>query len=135
MTSATKYKFVRQFNRNYKGTPYQNESGVSMTQPSMTLTVKELMERHTRGLETDIRHKEEIYLEEGEEVPRITDLTDIVYMKEELQEREEQLKKQVEDDNRKAEARRKAEQSSKDSRKEPQSHEDDIPTENKKTKE
>lgn len=88
-------KFRRQYTPDYKGTPYQNETGVSMTVPSMTLTVKELMERHTRGLETDTAQREEIYLPEGIDVPRMDDLTDLVFAKEELKQKEDEIKQQI----------------------------------------
>lgn len=91
----TKVKFKRQFDTSYKGKPYQNESGKSVTKPSMTLTVRELMERHTRGLETGTLQREEIYLPDGMEVPNITDLTDLVYQREELKQKQDELEERI----------------------------------------
>lgn len=91
-------KFKRRYDPEYNGSPYQNESGVSMTQPSMSLTVRELMTRHTRGLETGIPPKEEIYLDESQEVPSHNDLVDIVEERERLNERKRELEKQLQDE-------------------------------------
>ena len=76
-------KFRRNFDPTYKGCKGHIIEGKSETVPDEGLTVKELMERHTRGIGSPIR--EGLYLDEyGLEVPRITDLTDIQEMRERL---------------------------------------------------
>lgn len=91
-------KFRRNFDPKYKGTKWENETGEKVTVPSMALTVKELMVRHTRGLETGVPTREGYYMEEGEEVPRILDLTDLVERRERLEERTKEINKAIKDE-------------------------------------
>lgn len=126
-------KFKTQFNPSYKGTPHKNKSGKSMTQPSMSLTVKELMERHTRGLETGVEAKEELYLED--EVPRITDLTDLVYQREALEEQQAEIEQQIQNEIDARKREKLKEERNANTLQEPQSHEDDISKKSKETKE
>lgn len=98
-------KFKRQFDKNYKGAPYQNDPGESVTKPSMTLTVRELMDRHTRGLDPGTQQKEEMYLPEGMEVPKVTDLTDLIYQREELKEKQKELNQKIKDERKAAKER------------------------------
>lgn len=91
-------KFKRQYQKDYKGVLYDNDSGKSKTQPSMSLTVRDLMERHTRGLETNEKVRDGIFLEEGQEVPNIQDMNDIQEMKEALQEKYNEINKKVKDE-------------------------------------
>lgn len=91
-------KFRRNYDPDYKGTPHEMDYGDSVTQPSMTLTVRELMTRHTRGLETGAMEREPIYLPDGMEVPRPNDLTDLVYERERLEEQRKELEKTAHDE-------------------------------------
>lgn len=88
-------KFKTQWDPTYKGTSFVNDYGPKQTVPSMTLTVQELMQRHTRGLGTDAVEREPIYLEEGDEIPVIRDLTDIVERREQLEAKQHELEQQL----------------------------------------
>ena len=87
-------KFRRQFDLGYNGTPVEKDYGESLTVPSMTLTVKELMERHTRGIGTGAAVREGIYLDD-QEIPVITDLTDLQERREELEQQGKDLTEKV----------------------------------------
>lgn len=87
--------FRTQWNPEYKGHNPEMDMGKSCTVPSQTLTVKELMTRHTRGLEIGVAQKEEIYLPEDMEVPRVTDMNDLVYKREQLEDEKRQVEQDI----------------------------------------
>lgn len=95
MTKETRFR--KQFDLSYGGTPSVVEFGPSVTEPDLNLTVKELMERHTRGVGVVPEPKTEYYEDDiGDEVPVITDLTDIQDLKERNQAKVKELEKQLE---------------------------------------
>lgn len=91
----TEVRFRTQFNEKYKGSPYKNEYGPSLTVPDLNLTVKELMVRHTRGVGVGAIQREEHYLPEGMEVPSIKDFTEIEDRREELKQREKEIREEI----------------------------------------
>lgn len=102
-------RFKRQFQEGYKGTPTTLPEMPSCTQPSMTLSVQELMERHTRGIDTGAIQREEIYFPDDMEVPRITDMNEISEMKERLKEKEQELIQKIRDERKEANDKREKE--------------------------
>lgn len=73
-----------QFDIHYKGTKgadYSDEP--SKTEPDMTMTIQQLLERHSRGRE--IPMKQPLYFET--EVPVFSDITDVARYKEQLEKR------------------------------------------------
>lgn len=92
----TETKFRRQWDRSYKGRPSEIEFGKSVTVPDLNLTIKQLMERHTRGVGGNVTEREAIYLDDyGMEVPVVRDLTDLSDMKDNLKDRADALGKQL----------------------------------------
>ena len=61
----------------------------SLTVPDMSLTVKELLYNHTRGIQSDVHHNEALYFDT--EIPIIDDITDIDAFRKDLKEREKAL--------------------------------------------
>lgn len=105
-------KFRRQYDPSYKGSPSKIEFGPSLTEPDLNLSVKQLMERHTRGVGPYVEPKNEYYEEDiGGEIPVIRDFVDIEDYKEELKEKAKSLeaKLQKERDERIAKQKKDAE--------------------------
>lgn len=96
-------RFSYQFDPNYKGTPGQAFTDPSLTVPDQSITIKELLERHTRGLPIDQKNYEHVY---GVDVPEINDLTDLDNMRDELMQKKLELEKIIENETKgtKAEA-------------------------------
>lgn len=94
MKNATRFR--TQFDPNYKGTKYMPEGGmgISLTVPDLNLSVKQLMERHTRGIGIGVAQREEHYFED-EEVPKMTDLTDLEIRREQLKQREAEIREEI----------------------------------------
>lgn len=94
-----------QFDFTYGGTKGKEMDDEIVTQPDMTLTVRQLLEHHTRGIDTGITPKEPFYFDI--EVPTITDITDIQRYREHLQEKIRQTDEYITRD-KKAQAEEKA---------------------------
>lgn len=117
---STKRKIVirTQFSR-WTPKPDSKQFGKSQTVPDMSLTIKELLDGHTRGIDLDPERREGLYLEEP--IPVITDLTDldahrdaVIEQTEEtkaelIKSREERLKQAQEAKEEKAKARQEQE--------------------------
>lgn len=71
-----------QFDIHYKGTKGRKINGKSMTVPDMSITVRQMLERHTRGLPIP-KGREPMYFDL--EVPVFHDLTDVDAFKERMQ--------------------------------------------------
>lgn len=69
-------KFKRQFDDKYKGSPSEITFGPSQTVPDMSIPVRELLERHSRGIGLGVALREGHYFEE-DELPQILDITDL----------------------------------------------------------
>lgn len=85
-----------QFDITYKGNKNYTVDGESATEPDLTMTLSQLLERHSRGRE--IPMKEPIFFQT--EIPTFNDLTDVERYREQLerrlQETDEFLKNEVE---------------------------------------
>lgn len=74
-----------QFDIEYNGSQGENFEGESLTVPDMNLSVKQLLENHTRMHDGSVKHHTPMYFET--EVPVFTDFTDVEKYREQLQER------------------------------------------------
>lgn len=90
-------KFKRQWDPEYKGTKGEVNTMPSMTVPDQTISLKQLLKNHTRGIPTNARLVPGEYL--GVEMPRIEDLTDIAENRERLEEINSQLQNDIDDYN------------------------------------
>jgi len=88
-----------QFDITYKGHPGKTPSGVSDTVPDMTLSLGQLLERHSRG--RDIPMAEPLYFDT--EIPTFSDLTDVDRYKEQLERRLEKTKEFIKNEKQKQE--------------------------------
>lgn len=73
-----------QFDIGYDGNPGKIMNGDSDTMPDMSLTVRQLLENHTRGKNSEVEVRQPLYFES--EIPNLRDLTDIDQYKQRLQE-------------------------------------------------
>jgi len=92
-TKNTHSKIVKQFQEippTFKG---HTNTMPSMTVPDMTLTVKQLLHNHTRGIHSDVSHNEPMYFDS--EIPIIDDITDLIAYREDLKAREIALKAKI----------------------------------------
>lgn len=64
-----------QFDGSYKGWEPEKNTLPSRTQPDMTLTMRELLINHTRGLGVNASEHEPLYFDT--EIPQLDDMTDI----------------------------------------------------------
>ena len=102
-------RFAIQFEFEYKGSKGKEMDGESLTVPDLNLNIKQLLENHTRDEIGNIQAKRPLYFETH--IPKITDITDVQALKEQLlseaariDEFIEQEKQQAEEDKlRKAE--------------------------------
>lgn len=90
-----------QFDFEYKGSPGKEMTGKSMTQPDMSLTIRQLLQNHSRGIDNTEHEHQPLYFDIG--VPQITDITDVHEYRDNLEAKlrmteefikEDQLKKQ-----------------------------------------
>lgn len=96
-------KFSYQFDENYKGSFDSKGGGESKTQPDMTLSIKELLLNHTRGLTDPSIVKEGIYLGD-EEVPIFKDLTEMYEAREKLMAQKLEIEEAIKAEEEKAKA-------------------------------
>ena len=76
-------KFRRQFKKDYQGrlTPEINNEP-SMTVPDMSLTVKELLRNHVKGIHSNVKNYDPQFFDT--EIPRFDDMVEEMEYKEEL---------------------------------------------------
>tara|TARA_B110000483_G_C18198178_1_gene543991 strand:- start:2554 stop:3030 length:477 start_codon:yes stop_codon:yes gene_type:complete len=89
-----------QFDIEYGGTPGTNPKGKSDTVPDLNLTVRQLLQNHTRGEGSEVKVSEPIYFDQ--EIPTITDITDVEEYKEQLKDRLDQVNQFIVADKEKA---------------------------------
>ena len=89
-----KIQFKTQFSgKTYQSSGYKKKMGKSMTLPDQNLTIQELLERHSRGVPLGAVDKQGEYFDT--EVPRFSDLTEMLEYKKELEEKRKELTKQI----------------------------------------
>lgn len=103
-----------QFDIDYHGDPGKVMNSKSETVPDMNLTVRQLLEHHTRGQSSEISVKQPLYFET--EIPTIRDITDVKKYREHLEYRLNEVNKFVKKEaeeaaDKKAKAAKKASES------------------------
>ena len=89
-----KIKFKRQFDATYKGAPRRKMDDTVHTVPDQNLTIRQLLDRHSRGLPLGASQMQGEYFDT--EIPRFEDLTDMVEYKKKLVKEHEALTKKIE---------------------------------------
>lgn len=92
--------FQVQFDVTYGGM-YVTKSGESLTVPDMNLTVRQLLNNHSRGLSNDRHLKEPIYFDM--KIPKLKDIVDVYEYRDYLKEQQKSVQKFL-DDNEKLQA-------------------------------
>lgn len=88
-----KIKFRRQFSKEQNWTPKIMDETVH-TVPDQNLTIRQLLDRHSRGLPLGASQMQGEYFDT--EIPRFEDLTDMVEYKKQLVKEHEALTKKIE---------------------------------------
>lgn len=98
-----------QFDLDYEPTKGKEIQGESETVPDMNLTVRQLLENHSRGVDGKVQIQKPLYFET--EVPTIRDFTDLERYKNQLQNRMDEVQEFIknEHDDLKASAAKTAE--------------------------
>lgn len=90
-------KIRRQFNEQYKGSQGEPKSEKpSKTQPDMTISIKQLLLNHVRGIPSNVGIREDGYYET--EIPVITDLNDYAEHKARLMDQAAELKRAMDEE-------------------------------------
>jgi len=76
-----------------QSTGYKKDMGKSMTVPDQNLTIKELLDRHSRGVPLGTTQLKGEYFDT--EIPRFDDLTDALEYKKNLIKKANELEKQI----------------------------------------
>jgi hypothetical protein len=87
-------RFRIQFDLGYKGHEGKEMDMETMTQPDMSLTVRQLLENHTRGKDSNVQHREPLYFDI--EIPQISDMTDVVEFRNQLERKLQQTNEFIE---------------------------------------
>jgi hypothetical protein len=72
-------KLRKQFTAGYEGTSGPSPDTTLMTQPDMTMSIRDLLDRHSRGLPLTTNQRTGEYFDT--EIPRFYDLTDMLKYK------------------------------------------------------
>tara|TARA_Y100000588_G_C14266656_1_gene930238 strand:+ start:503 stop:898 length:396 start_codon:yes stop_codon:yes gene_type:complete len=87
-------KIRTQFSKEkHNSSGYDKDMGKTMTLPDQSLTIRELLEKHSRGVALGVPEVQGEYFDT--EVPRYDDLTDMLNHKKALQEQQKELMKQI----------------------------------------
>jgi CRISPR/Cas system-associated endonuclease/helicase Cas3 len=94
-----KVVFYTQFTNtpNYKGKKMSDEL---LTIPDQTLTIRNLLDNHTRGIPLGVNTRVGEYFDT--EIPRFDDLTDMIEYKRQLMERNKELNKLIREEKKEA---------------------------------
>lgn len=90
---TVKRKIKVQFDIEYGGHPGKEMDGVSMTQPDLNITVRQLLENHTRGNSGEINVRQPMYWDT--EIPTLNDLADMEAYQEHLARNMASLKENI----------------------------------------
>lgn len=90
--------------KQFPTTPYdfqgETNNSPSLTVPDLTLTIKQLLHNHSRGISSDVTHNEPMYFDT--EIPIIDDITDLDAFRQDLKAREKALSLKIRQENDKA---------------------------------
>ena len=93
MTKRKKVIRTQFSGKTFQSSGYKKKMGKSMTLPDQNLTIKELLDRHSRGVSLGASDLQGEYFDT--EVPRFNDLTEMLEYKKELEEKRKELTKQI----------------------------------------
>lgn len=93
-------KLRKQFTAGYEGTPGPSPEQTLVTQPDMTMSIRDLLDRHSRGLPLTTNERKGEYFDT--EIPRFYDLTDMLKYKQELMDRNKSINKLIKDEKKAA---------------------------------
>ena len=93
MTKRKKVIRTQFSGKTFQSSGYKKKMGKSMTLPDQNLTIKELLDRHSRGVSLGAPDLQGEYFDT--EVPRFSDLTEMLEYKKELEEKRKELTKQI----------------------------------------
>lgn len=92
-------KITKQFTDNYKNEGKIMDQTIH-TQPDMTMSIRDLLDRHSRGLPLTTNERQGEYFDT--EIPRFDDLTDMLKYKQELMDRNKDINKIIKDEKKAA---------------------------------
>lgn len=98
-------KLRKQFTAGYEGTSGPSPDSTLMTQPDMTMSIRDLLDRHSRGLPLTTNQRTGEYFDT--EIPRFYDLTDMLKYKQELMDRNKSINNLIKDEKKAAKQREK----------------------------
>lgn len=87
-----------QFDIEYGGDPGKTMDGSTDTVPDMHLTVRQLLENHTRGIDDTTQVRQPFYFDT--EIPTINDITDVEAFKASLESRLEQVNQFIQEEHK-----------------------------------
>ena len=87
----------KQFSETPYTFPMEMNKKPSLTVPDLTLTIKQLLNNHSRGITSDVGHNEPMYFDT--EIPIIDDITDIFAFRNDLKAREKALSSKIKEEN------------------------------------
>ncbi|AXL15641.1 hypothetical protein [Microviridae sp.] len=101
-TNKTKKQFSNpRLRKQFQTTPLQFKGEIndqpSLTVPDLTLTIKQLLVNHSRGIQSDVSHNEPMYFDT--EIPIIDDITDLDAFRQDLKAREKALSLKIKQEN------------------------------------
>lgn len=100
-------RFLRvQFDIEYGGSVGKHMDSKSETMPDMHMTVRQLLENHSRGIDGKVEVRQPLYFDT--EIPTLNDITDVQAFKESLEERLKQTNAFIKKEKAAAEAAKKA---------------------------
>jgi hypothetical protein len=91
--NITKRKFRVQFDIDYTGHTPPDQDPNSQTMPDMHMTVTQLLENHSRGIDGKVEVRQPLYFET--EIPSLRDITDVEEYKEGLQMRLDKINEYI----------------------------------------
>jgi hypothetical protein len=89
-------KIQKQFTDAFNGTQGKTMDQTIHTQPDMTMSIRDLLDRHSRGLPLTTNERQGEYFDT--EIPRFDDLTDMLQYKQELMDRNKSINKLIKDE-------------------------------------
>ena len=93
MTKRKKVIRTQFSGKTFQSSGYKKKMGKSMTLPDQNLTIKELLDRHSRGVSLGAPDLQGEYFDT--EVPRFNDLTEMLEYKKDLEQKRKELTKQI----------------------------------------
>lgn len=95
--SPSSPRLRKQFSETPYNFPKEINTKPSLTVPDLTLTIKQLLTNHSRGITSDVGHNEPMYFDS--EIPIIDDITDLVAFRNDLKLREKALSAKIKEEN------------------------------------